>query len=71
VQNKDKLNDIRVEKARSILGSNSNLNKKSKSLLIARGGNAAVEIYYTCDDFLVISLPYAEIVEIFQNVWAS
>jgi hypothetical protein len=33
VQNKDKLNDIRVEKARSILGSNSNLNKKSKSLL--------------------------------------
>jgi hypothetical protein len=36
--------------------------------LIARGGNAAVEIYYTCDDFLVISLPYAEIVEIFQNV---
>ena len=33
VQNKDKLNDIRVEKARSNLGSNPNLNKKSKSLL--------------------------------------
>jgi hypothetical protein len=39
--------------------------------LIARGGSAAVEIYYTYDDFLVISRPYAEIVEIFQNVWAS